>query len=300
MKEELIMFKKFLSGVLAAAAVISGVSYAGTATADAAAKAPKPAYEFKMDKASNNVVAVARKGDTTGYTTGNTETGTLPDASNAKGIKLKYVKKGKKGKCLYLDRSSSYAAELKNVKLGSGSWSISFWVKSTNNVSNFMAVFFTGNNITDPKNTKWVSITHRQDHDNGGDPYIWSHSISNGKNDEFPWFCYQDKEGTWKENVAIKPNEWVHITLTVNTKKTIEYGEKGKDGYVKSYMAQTYVNGALYGTGTVGHNTMSNSNRFYLGMNAWDIPFKGYFDEVKLYKSALNAKQAKAIYNSEK
>ena len=85
------MFKKFLSGVLAAAIIVGGASYANTATADAAA-APKPKYYFNMDKANKNVVAVARKGDTTGYTTGNTETGTMPEAANAKKVKLKYVK----------------------------------------------------------------------------------------------------------------------------------------------------------------------------------------------------------------
>lgn len=291
------MFKKFLSGVLAAALLVSGATYAGVTSAEAAA--PKAKYSFSMDKANKNVVAVARKGDTASYTTGNTETGVVPEASQAKKVKLKYVK-GKKGKCLYLDRSSSYGAEIKNVKLGSGSWTVSFWVKSTNNVSNYMAVFFTGNKIDDPKNTKWISITHRDDHDNGGDPYIWSHSVTNGGNDQFPWYCYQDSEGTWKQNSAIKPNTWVHITLTVNTKKSIEYGTKGEDGYVKSYMAQTYVNGKLYGTGTVGKGTMSNSNRFFFGINAWDIPFKGYIDEVKFFNKAVNKKQAKAIYTASK
>ena len=154
------MFKKFLSGVLAAALLLGGATYANTTTADAAAKVPAPKYNFNMDKANKNVVAVARKGDTTSYTTGNTETGVLPEASQAKKVKLKYVK-GKKGKALYLDRSSSYGAELKNVQLGTGPWTISFWVKADNSMSNFMTIFFTGNKITDPKNTHWVSITHR-------------------------------------------------------------------------------------------------------------------------------------------
>lgn len=59
------MFKKFLSGVLAAALLLGGATYANTTTADAAAKVPAPKYNFNMDKANKNVVAVARKGDTT-------------------------------------------------------------------------------------------------------------------------------------------------------------------------------------------------------------------------------------------
>ena len=41
--------------------------------------------------------------------------------------------------------------------------------------------------------------------------------------------------------------------------------------------------------------TMSNSNSFFLGLNAWDMGFKGYFDDVKLWNKALTAKQVKAI-----
>ena len=293
------MFKKFLSGVLAAALLLGGATYANTTTADAAAKVPAPKYNFNMDKANKNVVAVARKGDTTSYTTGNTETGVLPEASQAKKVKLKYVK-GKKGKALYLDRSSSYGAELKNVKLGTGPWTISFWVKADNSMSNFMTIFFTGNKITDPKNTHWISITHRTDHDNGGDPYIWSHGITGGKNDEFPWYCAQDADGNWVEKTAITKGKWVHITLVVDTKDTCEYGEKGADGYVKGHHGWTYVNGELYGNGTVANKTMTNSNRFYLGINAWDIPFKGCYDEVKLWNKALTDKQVAALYKSEK
>ena len=36
------MFKKFLSGVLAAALLLGGATYANTTTADAAAKVPAP------------------------------------------------------------------------------------------------------------------------------------------------------------------------------------------------------------------------------------------------------------------
>lgn len=62
----------------------------------------------------------------------------------------------------------------------------------------------------------------------------------------------------------------------------------------------TYVNGELYGNGTVANKTMTNSNRFYLGINAWDIPFKGCYDEVKLWNKALTDKQVAALYKSEK
>ena len=40
---------------------------------------------------------------------------------------------------------------------------------------------------------------------------------------------------------------------------------------------------------------MSNSNKFFLGLIAWDTGFKGYIDDVKLWNKALSPKQVKAI-----
>ena len=111
-------------------------------------------------------------------------------------------------------------------------------------------------------------------------------------------YCYQDKDGNWAKNEAIGKGKWVHVTLVVDAKDSCEYGEKGKDGYVKGLHGWTYINGKLYGNGTIANKTMSNSNRFFLGINAWDIPFKGYFDDVKFWDKALTAKQVKAVYKS--
>lgn len=302
------MMKRFLCGVMATALVVASVGVVST-DADAATKVPKAKYTFNMNKKSKKVVAVARKGENSNYAVDTTkkgyEGGSLPKASNAKKVKLKY-KKGKKGKALYLDRKSSYGAQLKGIKLGSKSWTVSFWVKPDNNVTDYMSIFFTGNKITDTKNTKWVSITKASWLDGGHTPTIWSHSLTNGKKEQFPWFSYQNADGEWvgakndAKAMAINKGKWSYITLTVDTKDTCEYGTAGEDGYVKSYHAWCYVNGELYGNGTVAKGTMSNKNQFFLGMNAWDTPFKGYFDEVQFWKKALTAKQVKALYKKMK
>lgn len=299
------MIKRFLCGVMAAALVVSAVPVTASA-----ASVPKAKYTFNMNKKSSKVVAVARKGDSSSYTvdTNKNKGGVLPSTAQAKKqkVKLKYVK-GKKGKALFLDRKSSYGVELKGIKLGSKSWTVSFWMKASNTPSSYMSMFFTGNNITNTKKTKWVSITKTGDGWLNGfaAPAIWSHSVS-GKTEQFPWFAYQDAEGTWKGDkddakaMAVKANKWVYITLVVDTKDTCEYGTAGEDGYVKSYHGWLYVNGALYGNGTIAKGTMSNSNKFYLGINAWDTPFKGYFDEVQFWNKALTAKQVKKLYKSKK
>lgn len=307
------MMKKVLCGAMAAALVVSGLAIAPKASA---ASVPKAAYTFNMNKAGKTVVAVARKGDKTDtFTTGDPDNGVVPTTSAAKGIKLKYVK-GKHGKALYLDRSKSYGAELKGkngkaIKLGSKSWTVSFWVKPSNNLSSYMSVFFTGSDIANPKKTKWISITKTgKDWLNGFScPAIWSHNASLDKSEtnlHFPWYAYQNEEGTWagdgddKNATALVANKWTYVTLVVDTSDTCEYGTAGEDGYVKSYHAWTYINGEVFGNGTVAKNSMSNSNKFFLGINAWDTPFKGYFDDVQLWKKALTAKQVKKLYKSVK
>lgn len=297
------MTKKVLSGFLATALVVGSVVAATPNTAEAAVKVPKAAYTFDMNKANKNVVAVARKNDTSGYTFDPTQKGgVLPTEAVAKANKatLKYVK-GKNGKALYLDRSSSFGAQLKGVKLGDNqSWTVSYWIKPDEKspIGNFMATFFTCNkDVTNEKNTKWVSITHREDIDGAGNPYIWSHCVD-GSKDEFPWYCHQDKKGKWIEGKAITAGKWTHITLVVNTKKSCEYGTKGKDGYVKGYDAWTYVNGAFWGHGTVAKGTMTSSNLFFLGINCWDTPMKASYDDVMFWKTSLTAKQAKQLYKS--
>jgi hypothetical protein len=262
-----------------------------------------------MNKASKNVVAVARKNDdkSTFKSAKADSTGTMPTTSNAKKIKLKYTK-GKHGKGLYLDRSSSYGAQLKNIKLGTGSWTVSFWVKPSSNLSDFMPVFFTGRNIVNTKKTIWASITSNSWLNGPSSPTIWSHNanLDKGESLHFPWYAYQNSEGTWlgsnddAKAQALKANTWTYVTLVVDTKDKCPYGTKGEDGYVNSYHAWTYVNGKLFGNGTIAKNVMSNSNLFFLGINAWDCPFKGVFDDVQFWNKALKAKQVKALYKKMK
>ena len=297
------MMKKVLCGAMVAALVASTVVVAPAASA---ASVPKAAYTFSMDKKNSKVVAVARKGDTSSftYTAVDGKDGVLPTAATAKGIKLKYVK-GKHKKALFLDRTKSYGAQLKGIKLGSKSWTVSFWVKSSNNVGQFMPIFFTGNNLTNEKKGCWLSITRSGDGWLNGvsTPTIWSRNIA--KN-QFPWYAFQDDDGNWQGDgdnskaVGIQAGKWTYVTLVIDSKDTCEYGAEGDDGYTKGYHAWTYVNGTLFGNGTVADGIMSNKNSFFLGINCWDTPFKGYFDDVQFWKKALTAKQVKKLYKKMK
>ncbi len=278
-------FKKFISTALAAAIAVGGASFADV-SADAAAKVPAAKYKFSMDGASKNVVAVARSAKT--ETDNFTNTDSMPTAANAKKIKLKYAK-GHKGKALHLDRKSSYGAQLKGVNVGKGSWTVSFWVKAESSVSQYMPIFFTTSSVAE-KDARWVSIT-RMDALGAATPCVWSRAATEG-DAAFPWYSNNE----WVADDAIGTNKWVHVVLTVNTKKTIEY-EALK---YKGYHGKTYINGKYYGNGAVAKEAVSGKNKFFLGINGWDTPFKGYFDDVQFWTKALSAKQVKALYNSQK
>lgn len=297
------MMKRFLCGALATALVVGSVVSAPAASA--ATKVPKAAYTFNMNKANKKVVAVTRKGDSaetftpTDAAKKKAKGGIMPTANKKK--KVQY-KKGKNGKALYLDRT--YGVQLKGVNVGTGSWTVSFWIQIPNGIGDFSPVFFAATDLKDAS-AKWVSITKRTDiAEIGGSPIIWSHAVQ-GKTDEFPWYCKNGVdeatgEAKWEYGTAFDSKKWMHITLVVDhsKKKLTEYGTKGEDGYVKGYNGATYINGKLYGNGCIAKKSVNGSTKFFLGINGWDVPVKAYYDDVTFWKKALTAKQVKQLYKN--
>jgi arabinan endo-1,5-alpha-L-arabinosidase len=57
-----------------------------------------------------------------------------------------------------------------------------------------------------------------------------------------------------------------------------------------------YVNGAQKFKGTNFPNVLTTTTgTFALGVNWWDVPFKGAMDELHLYESALTAEEVAAL-----
>ena len=304
------MMKRFLCGALATALVASTLV---VAPASDAASVPKPKYSFNMNKSNKNVVRMSWKASQL-----NKETYAPTDAAKkaakggvmptkAKG-KILY-KKGHKDKALYLDRT--YGVQLKNVKLGSGSWSISAWVKIDQGIGQFTPIVFFAQDLKDAS-AKWISITRGgDDWPNTGAPTIWSHVVkkydsakSAVVSEEFPWYNKNgvdaDGNALWEEGNAFDSKQWVHVVLTVNKKKSVEYGEKGADGYVKGYQGVTYINGKQWGNGAIAKKAFSNKTKVFLGINGWDTPACAYYDDVQFWTKALTAKQVKKLYKSQK
>jgi hypothetical protein len=289
------MVKKFLVGALAAVLMVEGAAVT-TATADAASL-PKAKYTYNFNKADKNVVAVTRKGDDA---SAGTNTGTVPTKDSSKKVTLK---KGKNGKALYLDRT--YGVQLKNMKLKSSKYTISFWVKSDSNMSDYMPMIQIGSDLLSEKSSaKWINIT-KVSWIGDMSPVVWSRNES--KN-QWPW------TGAWAGeavNAITASAGWTHVTVVVggsykdkkndiDVGSTSSYGDEGTDGYVaKAQNCVTYVNGKMYGTGTcVADAIMDGKESAFVGINCWDVMFKGYFDDIQIYDKALTSAQVTKLYKS--
>lgn len=287
------MVKKFLVGALAAVLMVEGA----VATTAEAASVPKAKYTYNFNKADKNVVAVTRKGDDA---SAGTNAGAIPTKDSKKKVLLK---KGKNGKALYLDRT--YGVQLKNMKLKASKYTISFWVKSDSNMSDCMPIFQTGSDLLSEKSSaKWMNIT-KVSWIGDMSPVVWSR---NEKKNQWPW------TGAWAGeaiNAITGDAGWQHVTVVVggtykdkkndiDVKAVSGYGEEGADDYIaKGPNCVVYVNGKMYGTGTcAAEDIMDGKQLTFLGINCWDVLFKGYIDDVQIYDKALTQAQVTKLYKS--
>ncbi|WP_419886124.1 LamG-like jellyroll fold domain-containing protein [Paenibacillus sp. B-A-8] len=81
--------------------------------------------------------------------------------------------------------------------------------------------------------------------------------------------------------MTIPEKQWTHVAFTV------------KNGTVK-----VYINGVEKFSGEDFPNVFRNKNGvFALGVNYWDVPYKGMIDELKIYSRALKSDEILTEYN---
>jgi len=290
------MFKKSLVGALAAVLMVEGAL--ATASTAQAASYPKPKYSYNFNKADKNVIAVNRKDtDKAAGTAVPTDDFTgSPIKKASKKVTLK--KSGRKSKSLYLDRT--YGVQLKNMKLNAKRYSLAFWVKVDGGMADYMpTVFISGKDCLKSGNAKWLSVTKASWLSAPHSPVVWTKNEKKGQN-------------PWTSDIAETPRElmvkdkWVHVAVTVGKEygdagAQSEYLTKGEDGYMKGNNVVIYVNGEMYGTGTPAADDICDGKESaYLGINHWDVRFKGYFDDVMFWNKALSEEQVQAVYKKTK
>jgi arabinan endo-1,5-alpha-L-arabinosidase len=149
---------------------------------------------------------------------------------------------------------------LANGLITSDTYSVSLWLKPEQ-LTEFTTSFFGAKTANN-----WISVVPKT---GWGNTMVWSH---NGDQ----WYdAVTDK--------TIPVGEWSHLTLTV------------KEGDVVFY-----INGEAKYTGTNFPNVFTSLDaEFGLGVNYWDIPFKGLMDEVRVYDGlALSASEVQSLYKN--
>lgn len=160
------------------------------------------------------------------------------------------------GSISYTDGVSGKAAvfngasgiRLPNGLISSHSYSVSLWLKPEQ-LTNFTTTFFGAKS-----DSSWISLVPSNW---AGQTMVWSNN-----------------DGAWYDaltGLTIKTNEWTHMALTVDNGKII-----------------VYVNGVKKFEGNNFNNVFTTPDAsFALGVNYWDIPFKGQMDELRIYEGAL-------------
>lgn len=167
---------------------------------------------------------------------------------------------GINGKGIYFD--GTYGIKL-YPGITSSSYSISLWVKPEEERL-YSNILYAGTGLlTDSE--KCFNITS----DDTASPAIISSSTEGG---------YYIGNGQ-----AVKTGVWSNICISV-----------------KDNIANIYINGKLYITGKVPEGICNKNTSYYLGLDCYNMPFKGCIDNVAFYGTNLSESQAESIYNTVK
>lgn len=150
---------------------------------------------------------------------------------------------GKFKKAVYLDGKTGI--KLPNNLISSESYSVSIWL-NPEELNTYSTSFFGASN-----EASWLSLVPQSGGDSAGNTILWSGE---------QWY-----DADTKKQVPV--DEWSHLVFSV---------DKGK--------VQVYLNGEEVSSGTGFPDLFVGKNaNFSLGVNYWDLPFKGKIDELVVY-----------------
>ncbi len=167
---------------------------------------------------------------------------------------------GISGRGIYLD--GTYGLKL-YPGIDSPLYTISLWIKPEEERL-YSDILYAGTGLlTD--NEKCLNITS----DDLASPVIISSSPDGG------YYIGKDQ--------AVKTGVWSNICISV-----------------KNNNASIYVNGKLQAAGNVPEGICNKDTSYYLGLDCYNVPFKGCIDNIAFYNTCLSDSQAEAVYNTGK
>ncbi len=149
-----------------------------------------------------------------------------------------------------------------NIKAATASTAMVFWAD------------YDGDTIKGgDEDARWISVIpqgHWLQLDDA--PLVWSRDVTDANTDDSKFYALYGEN-----NNKIQLNTWHTITVTAS-------GTSGK----------VYVDGALVASGNIA-NIIDDTTRMFVGANAWDTPFNGAIDNLKLFNETLTDEQVKLL-----
>ena len=262
--------------------------------AEAEALPAEAAYHFTFDGSDEGIKTVTQVedvGTNTGATFGLAESTTYIDKEGAEQPVVVQYANGPVDKCAYID--GNFGLKFPVDALETETYTISYWLNA-DRLSTFGPTFQIGSDMgmDDTQATvKWINVTQTEWGANNAKifPVVWNRNSETGA---FPWVYAADDAIHGKK-------EWVMVTI-VATGDIYNYVEEGIDRNACQY----YINGelafdAVEGTyGGLATDIMGASDNFeaYFGINYWDSVYKGFVDDLYIYKEALTPGQVASLY----
>lgn len=153
-------------------------------------------------------------------------------------------------------------------------YTVAFWVYPEQ-FTRFTTTFF-GAYIDRELKIHWISFV----------PFCWNNGTMLWARDEAQNVWY---DGILSKNLEL--NKWQHVAIVVS------------NGQVKVYLngeqvlTEVRINGQVNPAGLLPDAfSLKPGGVFALGANYWDAPFKGMFDELRIYDRPLSPDEVNALY----
>ena len=258
--------KKFISGLLAGAMVLTSVATFGVSEAEAAGEDGLVAYYTFEDSLANTV---GEADDTA------TPMKARVDESSemTEGGTAAYEAEGFKGSAI---RLNDYGLRLNKKNLGDN-FTVSMWLKSDGTFPENQVLMFLGNHNPE----KWIAVC-------GGEPLggnsslvkFWARDVEDATSNPTPTYSSH----TTLSTMNIAAGEWHKLTVT------------GSESTVTAYLDGEAVAYSSGQDGTTNHPLVGESQDIYIGVNNWDTEFTGLVDEVKVYDTTATAEEVQKDY----
>lgn len=201
-------------------------------------------------------------------------------------------KTGVSDSAFYVSTSAGNGLKL-DCKPTDDNFTVSFWAKAES--CNFAApvIWMGSESHTDPSYSAWVGLWA------DFDGTAWSYAPTIGSNDS-----KNSKVGAVPDKGVSDTDtfNWTYVTFTVKDGYGVLYYNGAEVANTVDNFSRSLIPGYASGSATTlpamfGEGGYDDA-AIYVAVNAWDVPATMYYDELKVYNTALDADAVKTLYEA--